>query len=443
MTRRPTIILVIIALLLAGIALIVSFRPSKPAPTFAPLLSIQPSDVQAITLTTPDGPGFRAERTVTAGVPGWMQTDPIEYPLRRMDVDNIILTLLALQPVESFVMPLEDFDLAPPLLTIAIPDQPSIHLGRRTMAGRAAVQLGDDPTIHIVDDALHAKLLDTDPVAWRLRRLFDNLSVDLSRINIEWTDGQAVRLARLSGRWHLTHPAGVPADRAAVGSLLAALIESNLHVFILDRPDDLSQFGLDAPIVTVTVETDRRRVDEKSEVRHTTDRQILLIGSPANVSGDTRFAKRAGRDVVVTVARSFVEAFAVPVTALVDPRALAAPATDVASIECSVGEASIMLRRTLDGWIVEGAQRDAVTDADKLAAATLAMLIDAPADQVIITGDEGADSTATVTVRDYRGADIGWYELSLRDDGATVLFDPVAGVTRIYARAFPMLDSLR
>jgi hypothetical protein len=443
MSRKPTIVLVLVALALAVVVFIVGRGGPTSVDAEVRLVDREPADIGTITIARPDGRTFEAKRSTVAGLPAWTQSAPVTYPLRRTDLDGIAVAVCDLRPLESFRgADSSEYGLEPPQLTVTLDTGEVLELGRRTVAGRAAIRRQGDDAVHIVGDHLHNRLLDTDPVAWRVRRVFDNLSVDVSRISVEQS-GTVTRLARLQGQWRIIEPIGCHADPAYVASMLTSLIEGRIESFIVDATDDPSQFGLVSPVITITAETDRRKVAPSGEVALLTDVQTLHIGSAADVDGRLRYARRDGRSVVTTVPAAMIRVLAVPIDRLINPVATVVPVTDIAALECVVGEETISLTRTLDGWAIDEAHAELQTRAAELAAATLSFLIDVRASAVDALPEELEPEAAVLTIRGHGGDVVGAYAVRLHADGSSSLVDQQTGVLRSYDRPFPLVQPRR
>ncbi len=449
MSRTPTLIMLILALVLTGLALLL-FRAPRGGTGAQPRTLLPSAAPPATTLAVwKDGALVcRAERGMVAGVPGWLQVEPIRYPLLTTAIEPILQAAHTLVPLEEAHGTPAELGLTPPAAMLEIAGA-AIELGRRTVAGGAIARLRGSDAACIVRDQLHRLLLDTDPVAWRKRDVFDGLGIEVARVTLE-RGGETIRLARLRGLWRVIEPVSDVADEEQVQMLLAYLIDSDIATFVLDQPRDLEQFGLNAPVLTVTVETDRRRIAPDGEVSLDTDLQALQVGAAANVEASAFYARRVSRDCVVAVQAPLARRLRTPLADLLSRQASHVSPTEVAALSLQRGDDLATLQRTLDGWAYELQRSEAKGDAEALAAAVLGLLLEAEAMKVLPPGAEAPASDqgdspppALVVLRGYDTGELARFELRSVDEETLAVRDPRSGVTRHYAEPALMSTLLK
>lgn len=436
MSRTPTLILLVVAAAL-GLAAFLLLRPGGGTTETTHLLPPIEQPPTSLTVWREGDLVCRAERRVAAGVPGWMQLEPIEYPLRSTAIESILQEARGLTPIERAEGSAAELGLTPPRAALRVGEAGTLELGRRTVAGQAVARLAGAERAHVVSEALHRLLLDTDAVAWRKRDVFDNLGVEVARIRIDRTDAPPLKLARLRGVWRVIEPVGEVADQARVQTLLAYLIDSQVQSFVLDQPGDLEQFGLAPPTLTATAETDRRRVKPDGEIEINTDRQALHVGGVATVDGTLHYARRAERDVVVSVSTQLVDVLRTPLADWISPVASPESPSDVAAVEIDKAGEAVLIERTLDGWTHEGggAVEGPADDPAARAGAALTLLLEAEARAVLPPADDAEPLSAPVLVLTLRGFDDGklaTFEVRVDADADLAVRNPLTGVVRLY-----------
>ena len=287
---------------------------------------------------------------------GWMQTDPVRFAMNSGTIERLVGDVLQLRYTQRLTPggpdapTLVEARLDPPLATVtyaADDDTATLYLGKKLLGGYAYVTLNDDPTIHVVADRLHNRVLDTDLNQWRQRTLDAPEAETVDRVTIREA-GHTITLYRADDRWwvdSLTRQrADSRADRSAVDALLAGVAGVAIDRFHADAPDDLSLYGLDKPARVVTL---RDAATGRSSV--------LTIGGPTDLSHESAFAIWMRDDdqtppVVFSVPVAAFAPFEVKIDALREPRLLDLDAleTRVVTIERD-GMPTLALERDTSG----------------------------------------------------------------------------------------------
>jgi hypothetical protein len=134
---------------------------------------------------------------------------------------------------------------------------------------------------------------------WDLR---DRRVLPIDRLQIDALEvagpGQKVALARHDLEWRLTQPLRTGADLGVVSELIAKLTSVEMQSLITPAATQLSKYGLDKPVHTVTLGAGSSTA-------------TLEVGSKADES--TVFARDVTRPLVFTVEKSFVDQLNKPV----------------------------------------------------------------------------------------------------------------------------------
>lgn len=134
---------------------------------------------------------------------------------------------------------------------------------------------------------------------WDLR---DRRVLPIDRLQIDALEvagpGQKVALARHDLEWRLTQPLRTGADLGVVSELIAKLTSAEMQSLITPAATQLSRYGLDKPVHTVTLGAGSSAA-------------TLEVGSKADES--TVFARDVTRPLVFTVEKSLVDQLNKPV----------------------------------------------------------------------------------------------------------------------------------
>jgi hypothetical protein len=77
-----------------------------------------------------------------------------------------------------------------------------------------------------------------------------------SEITIDSSEAETIRLVKDEGSWRVAAPFEAPADSSAVDSILTRLGKLEAEEVVVEKADDVAQYGLDAPSRTVSVVVD-------------------------------------------------------------------------------------------------------------------------------------------------------------------------------------------
>jgi len=350
----------------------------------------------------------------------WFQVEPVEFRMQTWAIRGLATAAADLIVEESIPVRELDEDLSaadlglePPRAVLTLEDDEgntfTLRLGRIYVGGKAYVRRAAEGPVLVVPDALHVRVLRRDPEQWREKDVFDEAGQEMSRIRItrgtgaggpfgsgaaEADESRVVAPGRMRTRWSMSEPWQARVDQAAVSNLVSRLSGASLRGFVADEPEDLARYGLSDPADVIAIEIDRPTAEADIE----TDRQVLQLGHPLDLEDRTRYAKRADRPVVFTIAGPTVDAMLPDPLGLVSKRIVEIPAADVRSVEVRpAAGAPFRLERTVDDWQVADLPgpddaRDDASEDDAPAPAPAAT----PGDRIAIEGLLGR-LTATAT----------------------------------------------
>jgi len=350
---RSTIILFIIAVISVAAALYTwqndAFNHEAVETRFAlfEANALPVDSVERITLTRRGGETMIFERNGAE----WRQTGPIHHRMDPFSIRKFAADASRLEAV-SRIEPgaqqsPEALGFDPPLATLTFAWSGGgrarrIEFGRPGMGGRGYVRVDDDETVFVVDRALHDRAIEMDPKEWRSRELFEHASVDSVSIDFQ-SQNDSFRIERDRRRWQIVQPFNTRLDAVKAEEFLGRLEGAKLSAFILDSPEDLSQFGLDEPRMTFSITTPVRRVQDGATITENIEERIL-IGSAQGVQGSSVYAMHEGGDVVFALTQEALGEM-INVVPLIDLTASGVNPADVFAIRMTSGEIDFTVER--------------------------------------------------------------------------------------------------
>lgn len=375
--KPKTVVILIVCLLLAGVALLLTRETEKPNSTNNEALvdkdnvvRILPPAVFAPTLEAitirPDGDDRNAGTAIWfEKIRGqWEVVDPGLFPANTKAIDQLLALLSGLEGQVTH----EHYDKVPPIKPeeligvegVIQHDPPRIELhhqdlsywkitlGPRLGAGRAVlfVAKNEEEATYLATDALHDFVDSLDQDAYYADRFDPPLMTEIARIEIKTPEGQSA-LVQEDGRWWIESDngkeraleTGLP-DHPGVNNYFALL----KSIRLLDKQthyptNGMASFGLEKPLISA------RFVPIGYDPNEPTNGYEIHIGTPADPSDQTRYISNGsagqGTHPVFTVESQTALALAQSATAFRDPRIMATPGTLIESIQLKFADASL------------------------------------------------------------------------------------------------------
>jgi len=314
MNTKTTVILALICAAVFAYLLLVEkpwepeVQPEKPTADGKPLLDPKPEGIDRIELARPDGPALVFTR---AGEDEWNLEAPIQAPASKFEVDALRDAITGIHYVKEYAKgasgrPGEKVTgLDRPVATVKMlaGDKVAleVRIGSRvpTGTGNYLHTAGSD-TIYVSKKDLKAQL-NKRMDRYRDRRVMKFDLKDVKRVQVEGV--RNFELVRNEDKsWVLETPLRGRADKAKAEGVARAL--SNLYVdkFKDDEPISDKPYGLDAPQLKVTVQTekeippkakpgdpDTRPADTQPSMESKT--HVLMVGGATDTKGETFFAR--------------------------------------------------------------------------------------------------------------------------------------------------------
>jgi hypothetical protein len=216
--------------------------------------------------------------------------------------------------------------------------------------GHIYVRVSDRPSTFIADESL-AQTLDQKPNDLRDRKIV-RLNPDLvDRITINTKGQPSAQLSRKEGRWVISDQNDAPADGDAINHLFNMLNSSDVSRFVSDSASDLISYGLDAPSLEFAFSShasENTAEENAGETRLAT----LAIGRAEN---ETYYARVEEEPYIVALAKRIVDQLPTNDVSFRSHEILNLPRSDLASVEITRKEATVLLTRNAKGqWVVQG-----------------------------------------------------------------------------------------
>jgi len=169
-------------------------------------------------------------------------------------------------------------------------------------------------------------------------KIFTLKDADISKIAVKKKGVEEVALARNdAGKWQITTPKPLSADQDSVSSMVSTLSTLGSDRLVVDKADDLKQYGLASP----SLEAEITMKDNKS--------QKLLIGDDTPTSSGA-FAMVAGDPRIFTVASYAKTSIDKNPNDLRDKRLLTADFDKISQVELSAKKQDIEFGRNKEAW---------------------------------------------------------------------------------------------
>ncbi len=300
---RSFIVLVVIA---AGLGAYIYFVESKRNPDAAKpaekVFTVKGSDIQSLHVKSSSGDSTSLEKSGT----DWKIVDPVKADADGDVVSGITSNLASLEiqrVVEQKPGDYTQFGLQPPRIEIDFTTTGDktphrLLIGTKTpTGGDMYARLGGQDRVFLIQAYLDTSL---DQKTFALR---DKAVLKFSRSSVDALDvthdGQTVKLVKTGSDWRLTSPWSARADYSTVESLVGSLDSGKMTGIVADPAEDLRQYGLDKPAVTVDVGAGSTKA-------------TLAVGKAAEGETDRVYARDLSRPMVFTIEKSIADTLEKP-----------------------------------------------------------------------------------------------------------------------------------
>lgn len=222
---------------------------------------------------------------------GWKLFEPAPAdadPPEAIGIATALTNVEIVRVIDENATNLEQFGLAKPNITVDYKAEGgasgSLKLGNKNATqGEIYALKNNDKRVFLVSSFQETSFNRT-PFDLRDKKIlkFDRDKAD-SMVLVKGAD--ALELARTGSEWRVTKPVASRSDYSAIEGFITRLSSSNMSKMLEENAKDLAKYGLDKPVMTVTIGAGSAKT-------------VLEIGKTEN---DQTYARDASRPIVFTV----------------------------------------------------------------------------------------------------------------------------------------------
>ena len=221
---------------------------------------------------------------------GWAMVEPVQTdadPAEAVSLAQALTNLELVRVLDENPGDLTPFGLAAPPIAVEFKGpgvSGSLKLGRKTPTqGELYAQKNGEQAVFLVSSFQETNFSRT-PFDLRDKKIlkFDREKADAVTLA---RDGNTMALARTGSDWKVTGPVASRSDYSAIEGLLTRLSTSNMSKLLESDARDLAKYGLDKPVMTITVGAGSAKT-------------VLEVGKTEN---QQTYARDASRPIVFSV----------------------------------------------------------------------------------------------------------------------------------------------
>ncbi|MBU0617601.1 MAG: DUF4340 domain-containing protein, partial [Planctomycetes bacterium] len=318
----------------------------------------------------------------------WRMVEPLASATESYQVDGLARLLSGLQYQRSFKpgvdeVGLADAGLEPPVATLKLTDKDgneyAAQIGRKVaLSNNMYVRVvGSEEIVVVARDLSHD--IEREVNDYRAKRLLNLTAADARNIHIEH-EGKTSDFTRgEDNQWVINQPVKAYALNDKVRALVEALGRVRVEEFIEDAPSALDSYGLDTPILKITVMTEKtEEVTPEPEEREEPTTQpttpqfktvvgkyALHVGGFADLKSTMRYVKLPDQPWVASVTQSQLDKLFPKLSELRDASVTRIKADDVTKFELTQEGVTIALEKKDGQWEGTGDLAELETEAVK------------------------------------------------------------------------------
>jgi hypothetical protein len=383
MIKKPTLIVLVCAIVLGGAVYYFNSKQSKEKPAadaFTPAFSLQASDVTGLTIAHPAKPGQSAIHFEKHG-DDWQITQPVDTGADQSSVQGLVDQIASArisQTEPGTADRLKAYDLDPAQISLEVQmrngAKHTILMGDKDFTGSSVYAIVDGgKSVALLPDLLLTSA-DKPVDDLRDRAVLHLNSGQVKSFTIHRAGGD-LQAMKEKDQWKFTKPVDALADSDAIQSLLSAVETGKISSVASEQATDLAKYGLNHPEITFTATND---VGKQS---------ILIVGKKDK---NTYFARDLSRPTIFSVSDDLHIKFSKSLLDLRDKKVIHLDASDAVRIEIHDPHGTIVAGEG-DGsqWKVEepAAQKGKMVTSSKIfdpvAALRVSEFVDHPAASVV------------------------------------------------------------
>ncbi len=295
MIKKPTLIVLICAIVLGGAVYYFDWRKSsEPKPSAdveKPAFTFQAADVVSFTLSHPAQPAQTPVKFEKRGE-AWQIVDPVDTDADQSTADGIVdaaagAETMGTEPGTADRRKAYGLDPAQAELQLHLKNGAThtILIGNASFGGDSVYGVVDNGTTVSLLPQLLSTVTNRSLDDLRNRSLLRVDSSQVASFDLKNPSGQ-LAAKKSNDEWRFTTPSDSLASHDAVDSLLQGVTNAKMVSVASEKPENLAKYGLTAPTITLTV------ADSKGA------RSTLEIGKK---DGDNYFARDESRPMIFRV----------------------------------------------------------------------------------------------------------------------------------------------
>ncbi len=385
MIKKPTLIVLVCAIVLGGVYYYMNWHDTKAAKSapsiFKSAFTIQAADVNSITVSRPSQstqPPIRFDRN--GG--NWQIAQPTETAADSSVVDQSLGNVVSSEVVETEPDTpdrIKAFGLDPGQLSVTMQMKSgakhTLLIGDKIFDGSSVYAIIDGAkSVSVLPDSARASF-DKSLDDFRDHTVLHVTSNQVASFTLKNPSGD-LALTKNKDQWAFSTPVETRADQDSINSLLMAVQNAKFTTVASEKPDDLAKYGLSIPSVSLTTKDDTGKT------------LTLVVGKK---DGNNYFARDTSRPTIFDVPGDLYTQLTKKFTDLRDKKVLHFDGADLTRIEVHNDHGTILGdRKFSDTWTDESPDphRAKAAKTDKL----LDPLADLQSDQIV--DHPGADLTS-------------------------------------------------
>ncbi|HXG13192.1 MAG TPA: DUF4340 domain-containing protein [Gemmataceae bacterium] len=299
----------------------------------------------------------------------WKLAVPGEPEADRSKVTDLTDDLSRLEAVEyvSDVKP-EEHGLDKPALTVTLTFTKEDKKPQKLLVGKQRgtkqeyyAKLDGADEVFVIRKQIRDDL-DRSSLAYRPLELWQVPADQITSLTVEKEGEEKYTLTRKDGSWQISGPFEAAVKPMQVQPMTSGLATLRGERYETHAAKDLTEYGLDKPYLRVTLTTEAAKPGgEKDKPKE----RVLLIGSKANETAGSRFAKLGDSDAVFVVDSKVVAAVDHGPLDLLDRQILTLEPRRIERIQSKEGETILKLERKGESWQVVESLAGMAFPADK------------------------------------------------------------------------------
>lgn len=252
------------------------------------------------------------------------------------------------------------YGLDKPALSITVqpsdPDKPArtVQFGK-ARSGKPGLyaRLAGSDAVFAVDSAVRDKL-DVDPLTLLPKRLWQLPTSQITQVKVR-KGSEEYTLERKDPAWQIIGPFTAPADAGRVAGLLQALASPHCDNYKAFEAKDLAAYGLDKPVLQVTLTEADGSTPARSVSEGTSDPRLrfgLVLGGPTGPGASSRYAKQINNPAIFVVNDALADSINHSAFDLLDPVLVQVEPGDLERVQVKKGTETLTLEKKGKDWQV-------------------------------------------------------------------------------------------